>query len=109
MPQSKYQPAGAAAGSGSRETGAARASALEGAVRRRCNPWWRADGVDLAVVGVELALGAHSPQGAGGRATLDEMRWRRRVLAPAPASGEGGDAPAAGARGAARLGFRPLG
>jgi len=91
MPQSKYQPAGAAAGSGSRETGAARASALEGAVRRRCNPWWRADGV-------ELALGAHSPQGAGGRAALDGMRWWRRVLAPVPASGEGGDAPASGAR-----------
>jgi hypothetical protein len=43
-------------------------------------------------------LGAHSPQDAGGRAALDGMRWRRRVLAPAPASGEEGDAPAAGAR-----------
>jgi len=69
---------------------AARTAAVAGAFRRRCRVWGRADGFGSAVVGAELALGAHNPLGTGGRAALDGMQRRRRVVAPAAGAREQG-------------------
>jgi hypothetical protein len=105
MSQSKHQPAGAAAGSGSRNTGGSTHCRSGG----RCRGWGRADGFGSAVVGAELVLGAAQPTG---------HRWpcspgRDAKAAARCCTGAGGrrrrghtGGRSAGAR---WLGFRPLG
>jgi hypothetical protein len=86
MYQSKYQPAGPAAGSGSRYTGGS-THCRSGGHRPAALPRV-GTGRSLRFGGGRrrTRVGAAQPT-TGGRAALDEMHWRRRVVAPAPAAG----------------------